>query len=106
MTLPEKLLYPEFAKKYCERQENTPDALAKTLREQRNCFPDVQGWFLAECQDLSSSRIGHLVILPYGPSNTHKTPPAGLFSPRGLASDTSIAVAILLERDLPRAVAQ
>jgi hypothetical protein len=55
---------------------------------------------LLECVDLSSSRLGSYVILPYGPRNTYKEPPTKPISPRGLASDMSIVVAILKSEDL------
>jgi hypothetical protein len=47
------------------------------------------GFFLAECEDMWSSRLGHRVILPFGGNATLNTPPTGPFSPRGLASDMS-----------------
>jgi hypothetical protein len=86
--------YKEFAARYCKRQENTPEDLYSTLESQQRTYqPD--GWMLLECVDLSSSRLGSYVILPYGPNNTYKEPPAKPISPRGLASDMSIVVALL-----------
>ena len=35
------------------------------------------------------------MILPYGPRNTYKEPPTKPISPRGLASDMSVVVALL-----------
>jgi hypothetical protein len=91
--------YKEFAARYCTRQENTPEALYSTLESQQRIYqPD--GWMLLECVDLSSSRLGSYVILPYGPRNTYKEPPTKPISPRGLASDMSIVVAILKSEDL------
>jgi hypothetical protein len=95
----ETLSFLEFARRYCERQVNTPQDLYATLEAQHRIYaPD--GWVLLECKGLSSSRLGSYTILPYGPKNTYKEPPAGLISPRGLASDMSEAVAVLLAKDL------
>lgn len=86
--------FPQFAAKYCERQEQTPDGLEAVLSEQKKRFkPD--GWMLLECQMMDSSRFMTLTILPYGPNNTYKTVPDHPVSPRGLASDMSVVVAIL-----------
>lgn len=98
MTL-NKLTFPEFARIYCERQEQTPSGLRGILTMQRAAYSPT-GWFLAECQMLDSSYMGSLVILPYGPNNTFKDIPTHPFSPRGLASDMSVAVAYMLVEDL------
>jgi hypothetical protein len=83
----------ELIRRYCERQESTPETLQATLNTQRERFsPD--GHMLLECQMLDSSRLGSLVILPFGPNNTFKTPPTHPVSPRGLASDMSVVVAV------------
>jgi len=96
----ETLDYTEFARRYCERHVNTPEELAETLRHQITLFqPD--GWMLLECQVLDSSRLGHYVILPYGGQATFKTIPDRPVSPRGLASDMSVVVAILPADKLP-----
>lgn len=93
------LSYRDFAARYCQRMENTPEDLYATLEgQQRQWHPD--GWMLLECVDLASSRLGHYVILPFGPNNTYKTPPTRPISPRGLASDMSSVVAILKAEDL------
>jgi hypothetical protein len=92
---PPILTFPEFAAKYCERQENTPENLKLILQGQlfNNQPPD--GWMLLECEQLDSSRVGSLTILAYGPNNTYKSPPSHPISPRGLASDMSVVVALL-----------
>lgn len=94
--------FSAIAVKYCNRQDSTPAALLAVLKGQRDRF-NPAGWFLAECQDMSSSAMGSLVILPYGPQNTFKEvpDPGRVFSPRGLASDMSTAVAFLAVEDLP-----
>ena len=85
------LSFDEFAARYCERQVSTPQALRKKLQEQIALYkPD--GWFMAECQVLDATCLGRLCILPYGANNTFKEIPQTPFSPRGLASDTSVAV--------------
>lgn len=95
----ETLTYKEFAGRYCERMENTPEDLYATLEGQQRTYQPV-GWMLLECQDLSSRRLGHYVILPYGPNNTYKEPPSRPISPRGLASDMSVVVAVLKSEEL------
>jgi len=89
-----ELLFAEFAAKYCEKQEQTPEGLKDILDGQRQRY-NPTGWMMLECQMLDSSRMGSLVILPYGPNNTYKTVPDHPISPRGLASDMSVVVAIL-----------
>lgn len=84
-----------FARKYCDRQEQTPEGLHKVLTEQKQRF-NPEGWVLLECQIFGSSSLGSLTIVPYGPNNTFKAPPEHPVSPRGMASDTSVVVAILL----------
>jgi hypothetical protein len=88
------LTYAEFAARYCELQEQTPDGLKAILQGQRDKYKP-EGWFMLECQMLDSSRIGQLTILPYGPNNTFKTVPTHPVSPRGLASDMSTVCAVL-----------
>ena len=92
--------FTAMAIRYCNRQDSTPAALLAVLKDQRARF-NPAGWFLAECQDMSSSHMGALVILPYGPENTFKQVPEHVFSPRGLASDMSTAVEFLAVEDLP-----
>lgn len=95
----ETLSFLEFARRYCERQVNTPQDLYATLEAQQRAYAP-NGWVLLECIDLSSSRLGSYTILPYGPNNTYKEPPSRPISPRGLASDQSVVVAVLLAKDL------
>jgi hypothetical protein len=96
----ETLEFAEFARRYCERHVNSPTRLAETLSQQVGLFhPD--GWMLLECQDFSSSRFGHYVILPYGGQATFKEIPDRPISPRGLASDMSVVVAVLPADKLP-----
>ena len=91
--------FDEFAVRYCERQEQTPDGLKAILLKQIDQFhPD--GWMLLECAMLDSSRLGDLTILPFGPRCTHKSVPSHPISPRGLASDMSTVVAILPAKEL------
>lgn len=95
----EKLTFGQLADRYCDRntsQKNgwTVKGLREVLRKQAETqCPD--GWCLLECQDLSSSYMGSLTIVPYGPNNTWKAPPTTPVSPRGLASDMSMVVAVL-----------
>ena len=95
----DSLTYKEFAARYCKRMENNPDDLWVTLESQQRTY-QPEGWMLLECVDLASSRLGHYVILPYGPKNTYKAPPERPISPRGLCSDMSEVVAILKSENL------
>ncbi len=99
MNAPE-LTFAQFAEKYCERQEQTPDGLLAILRAQRDKFKPI-GWMMLECQMLDSSRAGSLTLLPFGPANTYKAIPDHPVSPRGLASDMSVVVAVLPMAELP-----
>ena len=96
-----KMTWTEFAGRFCETQEQTPDGLAEVLRSQKVRF-EPGGFFLAEVQLIGSSRLGSVVILPYGPRNTFKTIPDFPFSPRGLASDTSVAIGYIESGDVPQ----
>lgn len=98
-----RVSFNEFASLYCDSQLATPEGLCDVLNAQRDKF-DPQGWFLARCDLLDSSRLGLRVILPFGENNTFKSPPDKPFSPRGLASDTSEVEAVLLVEDLPVSV--
>lgn len=95
-----KLTFKELAAMYCERQQQTPLGLRKTLKEKVELFNPV-GFMLLECQMLDSSRLGEYVILPYGPKNTFKQIPDHVISPRGLASDMSVVVGYVLTEDIP-----
>lgn len=95
-----RMTWTSFSDRYCKTQKQTPEGLAEILRKQLDIYhPD--GFFLAEAQLLDSSWLGQVVILPYGPDNTFKTIPDFPFSPRGLASDTSVAIGHVLAEDLP-----
>lgn len=96
----EKLSFADFAKKYCENKLTTPARLHALLAAQKDRYAPT-GWFMAECQDMSSSRLGDRTIMVYGPDNSFKEIPTGVFSPRGLASDMSSAVAYTLAEDFP-----
>lgn len=89
-----ELSFEEFAARYCERQEQTPEGLSAILAEQKRAY-DPDGWMLLECQLMDSSRFGEYVILPFGPYNTFKEIPRHPISPRGLASDMSVVVAVM-----------
>lgn len=93
MNIPE-LSFADFAAKYCERQEQTPEGLRTIFNRQTELYhPD--GWMLLECHMLDSSRIGSLTILPFGGTATYKEVPDRPISPRGLASDMSVVIAVL-----------
>ena len=95
----EYLKFDEFARRYCERQEQTPGGLHEVLETQKEAFTPT-GWMLLECQMMDSSRMGEYTILPYGPRNTFKSVPDHPISPRGLASDMSTVVAAMLVSEL------
>ena len=90
----ETLTFQQLADKYCERQENTPKGVRQALDIQQREFRP-EGWMLLECQVMDSSRLGELVIVPYGPNNTFMSPPSTPVSPRGLASDISVVVGVM-----------
>lgn len=86
--------FQEFAKLYCETQNTTIHGLRDLLSEQWKLYRPL-GWVMLECRLVDSSFRGQRTIVPYGPQNTWKEPPDGPVSPRGLASDTSVVIAIL-----------
>jgi len=88
------MTFDEMAKLYCEKQESTPKELKQALQFQKQHY-NPNGWMLLEAQDMSSSWLGQLVILPYGPNNTFKEPPAHPISPGGLASDMSVIIGVM-----------
>jgi len=95
-----KKTWEEFAALYCERQEQTPEGLLEVLQSIAHLFqPD--GFFVAECEMMDSSRFGQRVILPYGGGATFPAPPESHFSPRGLASDQSKVIATIECSDIP-----
>lgn len=88
------ITWDEFADLYCERQLTEPIILRARLKELVERFtPD--GFLMAECEVMDSSRFGDRVILPYGGKATLKEPPPGMFSPRGIASDQSRVIATI-----------
>lgn len=89
----------EFAEQYCARQMSEPDELLERLRGQKLTYQPT-GWFMLECQQMNSRHFGEYTILPYGPHNTFKDVPSKPVSPRGLASDTSVVVAVMRAEDL------
>jgi hypothetical protein len=97
--MPKEMKFDEFAKLYCETQVCKPKELRERLEQQHYKF-SPRGWFMLECQVLDSSRIGERTILPYGPNNTFKEPPAHPVSPRGLASDMATVKAIMPASEL------
>lgn len=97
-----KMSWEEFSGRYCKTQESTPEELAGILRGQIARY-SPKGFFLAEAQLLDSSWLGSVVILPFGPSNTFKDIPDTPFSPRGLASDTSMAIGYIDVESVPAA---
>ncbi len=99
MKMCERLPFEQFAARYCELQVQTPEGLREVLLAQKVRY-QPHGWVLMECQDLSSSYMGNLVILPFGPNNSLREVPTRPLSPRGLASDMSMAVAVLMASDL------
>jgi hypothetical protein len=89
--------FNSFASKYCETQVCTHETLLSRLKLQIKEFKPT-GWLLAQCEDMCSSRLGHQVILPYGPNNNYKELPAnGLINPYGSA--TFVVKAYLLSED-------
>lgn len=97
----ENVTFKEFARRYCERMEETPMGLAEVLRDRNQRFQPT-GWLLMQCIDLSSSRLGHYTILPYGGGATLQEIPTRPISPRGLASDMSEVVAIIKAEEVPQ----
>lgn len=96
-----RLSFEEFAARYCERQESTPKRLRTILQQQREHFHS-DGFMLLECQMLDGCRLGELTILGYGGSHTFKTVPDHPITPRGLASDMSVVVALLDAQELDK----
>lgn len=88
------LTFPDFAAKYCERQQQTPEGLRAIFTRQKELY-NPKGWMLLECEQFDSSRFASFTILPYGGTATYKDVPDHPISPRGLASDMSVVVALL-----------
>ncbi len=90
---PDTITVGELVARFCKRQDAT---LEQVYRHLDNILRrhDVVGWVLLQCVLLDSSRLGELVIMPYGPGCTLDVVPHKPISPRGLASDMSIVVAV------------
>ena len=88
------MTFAAFAALYCETQDCTPEQLRKVLKAQRANY-SPKGWMLLECHMLDGSRLGERTILPFGPANTYREVPKHPVSPRGLASDMSVVIAVL-----------
>lgn len=95
-----KMTWYDFSSRYCKTQLQTPEVLARRLRKQIDQY-EPEGFFLGEAQLFDSSWFGQVVILPFGPNNTFKKPPTKPFSPRGLASDTSMSIGYIERKDVP-----
>lgn len=88
------MTFDDFSKAYCDTQEQDPEGLRKVLANQVEVF-HPEGWILFRFCDFCSHRFGQHVILPYGPNNTLKAVPEGIFHPYGLASDSAEVVGVL-----------
>lgn len=94
--------WDEFSSVYCTVNEMDPDGLRAVLQAQADRYIP-EGWFLARCELMDSSRFGQVVILPFGGGATFQSIPAGMFSPRGQASDMSTVVGSITLEDFIRA---
>jgi len=97
---PKELTWVECVGLFCGTQDCTPLQLAGDLDRQRKKF-NPTGWVLLECQQLDSRYMGTHTMAPFGPTNTFKEPPTRPVSPRGLSSDMSVVIGILLVKELP-----
>ena len=97
-----ELTFEKFAELYCGVLEKTAAGLKATLRKMldREAKYRPTGFVMMECQQMDSSYFGSRVIVPYGGESTWKDIPEGVVSPRGIASDMSIVIAILLTNEL------
>lgn len=68
---PETIDRAELIRRYCERQEQTPEKLAEILEERDRQF-DPDGWALLECVVMDSPRIGELTIGRAHPAATDR----------------------------------
>lgn len=93
MNQPEKIGYCELLRRYLVTQEGTDESLKAQLDKVEDLF-DPDGLMLVQAQIMGSSWYGQHVILPYGPQCTYKQVPDHPITPRGLASDTSVVVAV------------
>lgn len=96
--------FAEFAKLYYydHPMADEPEQLRLVLRAKAAEYT-ATGFFMLECRMMDSSRFGERVILPFGGKSTHTAIPDHPVSPRGLASDMSVAIAWIprgaLEKD-------
>jgi hypothetical protein len=96
------ITWKELSNTFCSRHKVTEKWLLERLNTQREIY-HPKGWMLVECEVLDSSRLGELLIIPYGGNGTaFDEVPDHPFSPRGLASDISVIIGILVEGELPR----
>lgn len=88
-----QLTLEDLVAAYTATQDTTPEALTHRLNSIQ-VLQQPAGFMLLRYCDLSSSRIGQHVILPYGPNNTYKVLPEAnhIFHPLGLASDSAQCV--------------
>lgn len=90
---PDTITVQELITRYCKTQAANPKMTLQRLA-QIEAHHGVAGWVLLECVMLDSSKMGERTILPYGPGCTLKTVPDQPMSPRGLASDMSVVIAV------------
>lgn len=83
-----------------EMLQNLRKGFFQDLDKQRRQY-GPEGWVLLECEQLDSSHLGERAVLPFGENNRLKKIPVGPISLRGLASDMSVAIAILYRDQLP-----
>lgn len=99
----EQITVQELIRRYCETQQAEPEGVREALwRSVTVCGgpSKVMGFMLLRAELMDSSWFGQHTILPYGPGCTWKEVPDHPLSPRGLASDTSVVVAIALREGL------
>lgn len=96
----EKMTWKQFSSRYCDNTGHGTEWLIEILREQVRKY-NPTGFFMAEAQVMDSTWFGQRVILPFGKYNTFKEIPDHPFSPRGLASDTSVVIGYIWANELP-----
>ena len=87
-----------FIAKYSPSDPAAAADVREQLQRQEDKYSPT-GWVMLECQMLSTARGSHMgeqTIVPFGPNNTWKEIPKGPVSPRGLASDMAVVVAVCL----------
>lgn len=93
MADPETITRDILVARYCNRQDCEPADLCTQLDQLTVRLAPV-GFMLLECHMLDSSRMGELTILPYGGQAMYRDVPDWPISPRGLASDISVVIAV------------